>query len=801
MIQSSDMPVFHNDHRSQKTCSEPAGMDRISDIFSFNHKFFYDVQATITALVFIFLIFIVNPSWVSGKGDGLPIGSDLKSPGAVWHVQADDISFDKDTKQYIGKGNVSITRNGTKLTADFVRFDQKTMRVYAIGNVTMKAGEDTLAGNRMKMDLESETGTLFDGTVFFKQNHYFISGKKIKKVGKKTYTAQKASISTCDGDNPAWKLTGKNAKITLQGYGIISHAVMWTKKIPVFYSPLMVFPVKLQRQSGLLTPQFGLSDRKGTEYNQPYFWAIGESSDATFYLDHMEFRGEKIGTEYRYILSERSKGTLMFDFLYDTKVDDGTGDSSSKWGFEDDRFLRPNHDRYWFRYKHNQALPFDFTAKLDLDIVSDQDYLHEFRTGYTGFEQTKNYFEHNFGRGIDDYDDTTRLNRLNFERRWEKSSLNTDFRWYDNVIRRTLTPEQPNKTLQNLPFIGFDVSKNQLFDTPFYFEMGSGYNHFYREEGLRGHRLDLYPRVSLPFSVKNYVTLEPSIGFRETVYQIDEFENKNTEKDKTQNREIYDLNLNLSTEIYKIFSIKGTGIDKIKHGIRPQISYSFIPDKDQDDLPRFDGLDRIGKRNILSYSITNTFTSRTPEPIVKEDGTTDYSYHEFLRFKLSQSYDINEANNKDKEEKKPFSNIQADLDIEPFQYLDMQVYTIWSPYESDLLSSRVDLRLSDKRSDELFLRHRYTRDSSKDRKDGNESIYAKLLFNLSNRISTFFEYERNLYKDEDILNGFGLIYKAQCWAIDFRYTDRTDDQSYSIAINLFGLGGFSSSYSEKTEAP
>jgi len=799
MVQSFAMSVFRYDHRSQKNYISPVGRDMTSDISS--SKFFFGVRAMSAALVFVLLVFIVNPPWVSGKEDDQPIDSNPKNPVASWHIQADDISFDKDTEQYLGKGNVSITRNGTKLTADFVRFDQKTMRVFAIGNVMMTAGEDTLTGNRMEMDLESETGTIYDGTVFFKRNHYYIKGEKIKKIGKKTYTAQKASISTCDGDNPVWKLTGRNAKVTLQGYGIITNAVMWTKNIPVFYSPLMVFPVKLRRQSGLLTPRLTLSDRKGTEYTQPFFWAINESSDATFYLNHMELRGEKMGLEYRYILSDRSKGTLMFDFLDDRKVDDGTGDSSSKWGFEDDRFLRPNHDRYWFRSKHDQVLPFDFTAKLDLDIVSDQDYLHEFRTGYTGFERTRDYFEQNFGRGIDDYGDTTRLNRLNFERRWEKSSLNTDFRWYDNVIHRTLTPEKPNKTLQNLPFIGFDVSKNQLFETPFYFEMDSGYNHFYREEGLRGHRLDLYPRFSLPFSVKNYFTLEPSVGLRETVYQIDEFEDKDTEKDETQNREIYDINVNLSTEIYNIFSIKGNGIDKIKHGIRPQVSYSFIPEKDQDDLPRFDGLDRIGKKNILSYSIINTFTSRSPEPTEKEDWTTDYSYHEFLRLKLGQSYDINEANDKDKEEKKPFSNIKAELDFEPTKFLYLEADTTWSPYEGDLLSSRVELNLSDKRGDELFLRHRYTRDSRKDRKDGRESIYAKLLFNLTNRISTFFEYERNLYEDEDFLKGFGLLYNAQCWGVIFRYTDRADNQTYSISINLLGLGGFSTSYAEEAEAP
>ncbi len=112
-----------------------------------------------------------------------------------------------------------------------------------------------------------------------------------------------------------------------------------------------------------MAPQFGYSDRKGTEYIQPFYWAINQSSDATFYVDYMADRGEKLGLEYRYVLDESSKGTLMYDFLNDRKVDDGSLDSSDKWGYEDDDVLRPNSDRYWFRMKHDQALPFVFFRK------------------------------------------------------------------------------------------------------------------------------------------------------------------------------------------------------------------------------------------------------------------------------------------------------------------------------------------------------------------------------------------------------------------------------------------------------
>ncbi len=57
-------------------------------------------------------------------------------------------------------------------------------------------------------------------------------------------------------------------------------------------------------------PEFGETSRKGYQYNQPFFWAISESADATFYANYMSNRGIKPGAEFRYILNERSQGHL-----------------------------------------------------------------------------------------------------------------------------------------------------------------------------------------------------------------------------------------------------------------------------------------------------------------------------------------------------------------------------------------------------------------------------------------------------------------------------------------------------------
>ena len=363
----------------------------------------------IIAIVLLFMPFPLR------AGIGPAVDEDPDKP---WHIEADEINYDDAAEHYVAQGNVTISKKDVRLSADYVQFDHQAMKALAVGNVVMTDGADILIGNSMEMDLKTETGTIYFGSVFLRENHFYIKGDKLQKTGKDSYTAEKATLSSCDGDSPAWKITGRNLKLNVEGYGTVKHGAVWAKKVPVLYAPFLVFPTKRKRQTGFMPPQFGDSSRKGFYYTQPFFWAISESQDATFYWQHMADRGEKVGAEYRYVLDSAAKGTFMYDFLDDRQIDDGTDESSEKWGYTDDNILRPNSDRYWFRMKVDHELPYDFSAKLDLDIVSDQDYLTEFRTGETGFEWTKDYFSETFGRGLDDYNDSVRTNKLRLSRRW-----------------------------------------------------------------------------------------------------------------------------------------------------------------------------------------------------------------------------------------------------------------------------------------------------------------------------------------------------------------------------------------------
>ena len=742
------------------------------------------------------LVVLTGPHAASAQMTELKKDEILKgAAGQPWVLEADEFSYDQQLDRYVARGNAQLSNAGKKLTADEIQYDHKTQHAYARGHVVLTIGQDILSGSYMEIDLNTQVGYVENASLFLKENNFHITANKIEKTGENTYRIDAATLTTCDGKKPAWKITGKDIQIKSDGSGTAKHATLWARKVPVLYSPYFYYPATSDRQSGFLTPEYEDSERKGTEFRLPFFWAISDSTDATFYGDYMSERGLKLGAEYRYILSEHSKGTIMLDGFHDQKVDNGTDDTNAKYGYEDDpvNVLRTNHDRFWLRGSHHQQLPYDVAAKLDLDIVSDQDYLRDFQEGYMGYDDANRYFLKRFHRQLNDYNDPYRTNRLNLNRIWPKFSFNFEPSWNEDSQRDTNT----SQTLQRLPFIGFDGEKQKILNSSLYFDLESQYNYFWRDTGPRGQRIDLHPRFYLPFRAGNYGTIEPSAGLRETAYRLD----KNRFDDEYDNhqwphRELFDTGINFLTEISRVFDLQGQRLEKIKHSIMPQIGYEFIPDVNQSGLPRFDPLDQIDKTNRVTYSLTNTLISKskplraeqpgaTPPQVRNDSGKkpSGAQYQEFFRLKVGQSYDFEKS-------KKEFSPVAARLDITPGRYFAVDADATWSVYDTKFLSHNIQTSVWDDRGDKLYVDYRYTKKSEEIENSENiQSIFGKLTVQLTDSLSVLAEHQQNIEENERIQTTAGFFYKAQCWSFDFKYTEKPDNRIFSFKVNLLGLGG------------
>ncbi len=721
-------------------------------------------------------------------------------PDIPWQISADTVSYDASDTTYHARGNVIIEKQATRLSADAVAFNRVAMTALASGHVIMTAGKDVVTGDTVEFDLRRETGVIHNGGVFLAGNHFYIRGDRIEKTGEQSYHAKAASLTSCDGDEPDWAITARDIDVTIEGYGTAKHAVFRAADVPLLYTPYFVFPAKTKRQTGLLIPMPGYSSRQGATWDQAFFLAINDSSDATLYTRIMSQRGVKVGLEYRYKLTEDAFGTIMVDGLDDRKVDDGSTNATEEWGYTDDGYTRPNSDRYWLRAKIDQALPGDVTARLDLDIVSDQDYLTEFRDGSSGYTATNNYFLDTFDRDLDTSDDNTRTNQLNVNKTWTAYALNVDVLWYDNVIKRRWS--DTDNTLQRMPRFTLASMKQSVLDSGLYWDVESEATYFYREDGNRGYRADFYPRAYYPMRWKHYLSVEPSAGWRQTVWRMDRWEDDDL--DQNTSRGIYDFKLDVSTELSKIMSTPFKGIDRIRHSIKPRVTYTFIPDQDQSDLPYFTSKDRIDAANLLTYSLTNTFTARLdrsqperpvkpelsfpsqlsgePEDRERTDGAQAmlYDYTRFCRIYLEQSYDVDAAReNKDE----VLTDVYGELDFNLNRYLLVSADATYDTYDTRFSSHNVGVTVTDRSRNKLTLKHRYKTSSS-------ESIRAALSLGLTDSLLLRGLYERDLLDDENIERGGGFVYKAQCWTFGLFYVKEDNDEKYNFLINFNGIGGF-----------
>ncbi|NOX34261.1 MAG: LPS-assembly protein LptD [Deltaproteobacteria bacterium] len=719
-----------------------------------------------------FYIFISGQS--PARADALP-----ENPKEIpWHISALSVTFDNKRNLYIAEDDVVITGGKTRLEADYVEFSNKTKDAFAQGNVLLISGEDSISCNAMKINLITQTGIINKGTIFIQKNNFYINGENIRKTGKFSYSAKKGSITSCPGDSPDWKITGRNIKITIEGYGTASNTVLWAKKIPALYSPFLVFPVHTKRQTGLLTPRSSSSERKGFEYEQPLFIAISKNTDATLYADYMSDRGTKSGAEYRYVLDNKTKGSIFFDFLEDDKIDDGTK-TTEKYRYSTTP-QRTNSDRFWFRMKHNQELPDGFTAKLDIDVASDADYLQEFKDGYTGYTETKKYFEKEFGRGLDEYNDTTRKNRLNINKSWSTYTFNADVLWYDNINARR--QDTSDTTLQTLPGIEFDASKQQIGVSKFYYSLDTEYRSFYRKDTtttlVKGQRADIYPRFYIPLKLGRHFNFEPFAGVRQTVWHTNNFTDINGNSDSFRTRQMYNIGARLSTKLIKLFNPDNFFADKIKHEIIPELDYSFIPHIIQNDLPSFDSLDRIGENNILTWSLTNNFISKKSGLTPKGDETL--TYRNLAYVKLYQSYDIKKARD---HESKPFSNITLDAKINPIDFFLLDVNLSWSPYDTHFKTLNIGNTLKDNRGDSLNTKYRFSENSS-------ESLYSRIDVGLTDELSIYCSIEQNLKEKKTVETKAGFSLKKSCWSFNLYFSESPGEQSITFLINLHGIGEF-----------
>ncbi len=324
----------------------------------------------------------------------------LEEKAAPEEITAEDITANQEP----------VEETEVTIRADWIAYDVVLQNIKARGNIQIESKDDTLYADKADINLTGETGSFSDATIIRREKDLHFEGHKIQKTGVNSYYIEDGWAITCavkDGETPPWSIASSETTIEPGGYAILKHARFRIKNVPVFYTPFFVVPVKNTRQTGFLFPEFSNSTNNGIGFNFPLFVNLSESSDMTIYPEYYTNRGAKPGVEFRYVLSATNKGSIMGSYL-----DDDLSDPSETKYYADTGFTHTNSERYWVRGKMDHSFSKDLLLRVDLDIVSDEDYLTEFNSGVTGFDKTNKRFLEIYGRGFNNKTEEERENSI-----------------------------------------------------------------------------------------------------------------------------------------------------------------------------------------------------------------------------------------------------------------------------------------------------------------------------------------------------------------------------------------------------
>jgi LPS-assembly protein len=448
--------------------------------------------------------------------------------------------------------------------------------------------------------------------------------------------------------------------------------------------------------------------------------------------------------------------------------------------FKEDGNVRTNSKRYWIRGKADHDFGNRLVAKLDIDVVSDRDYLQEFKKGIIGFDQSNSDFLALYNRGFQAETIDLRENTLQLSKVWTTTDLQAEINIIDD-LRDDPVEVTPPWAVPRIAYSGL----LPFLQTPVDLTWGTEYVYYWRDEGVGSHRLDLFPQLNGPISFTPYLESSYLLGLRETLYFIEPHDTLAEEiwGDTTfEHRTFYNVLLTGATTLTRDYDLSLKKYKTFRHAIRPELSYILVQGTDQDDLPILDNEDRILEKNWLQYGLNNYFRA------IRLDEVALFR-NNFSSFKINQVYDIDA-------EEHPFSDIYFEFIIRGFQDLFFRYETTVSVYDEGVTTYSLGAQYSNRRGDSLNIDYRYKLHPDIDppfffsdaEGESLHEIRANLESRLSRLFSVKFDTTYSLSSDSTVDSTFSLIYHNPCWTLEFAASRNVGDNSFYLLFSLAGIG-------------
>jgi LPS-assembly protein len=645
------------------------------------------------------------------------------------------------------EGNVEIEYQDVKLSADRVTVNIKTRDVDAQGNVVIDQGTNRMSAERAIFNLDSRIGTLFNARAAF-EGSIFFSGTKIEKLDDKTFRLTDGVFTSCDIDNPAWSFRVSTGVITVDDYARLKNLSFRAKKLPMFWTPYLVWPTKRDRSRGLLIPKFGSSDRYGTHVGVSYFIPHNEWSDTTVIGDYYSKGFNGIGVDTRYVPSETTAGRFQGQLVQDPDAD-VNGSDPLKWRYT---------------YKHTQDdLPGGFRGVVDLTNFSDIEFFRRF-------------------------DDDFQINTISNV--YSSAYLTKNAGTYSLNVkadRREQLVSSGSQIYEQLPSVQYRIYPNRIGTSPFYYSLESsgGYLRSNDADYFRG---DVFPTFSMQLRTPLWFSIKPSILGRYTYYtqSLDGSTGNVVDEsiDRAYGQALVDI---VGPSFSRIFSGDLGGFEKFKHVIEPRVRYTHTTQvQGLDQIIRFDTVDSPSLPLVEDY-VEYSLVQR----IIAKKGTEGAAAREILSFTIKQAASLAGPLNPNSTNPTEFSPITFSLVSNPSQNVSFDASALVGNESRKLEQSSLSMNLQGPRAYAALRWFATYKNEQATTYDSSQFQVRAGVPVVRDRLRADVQFSYDAERKEFLEQRYILGYNGSCWGIRGEYRDLTvpvPTQEYVVAISLQNIG-------------
>ncbi len=685
------------------------------------------------------------PSQTVGEGGAIPI-----------EMEGDEVESVKDDTVTM-RGNAQLIRGSEAVFGDLLSYSRNTDQLKAEGNVVVYSRDgDRIKADSVEMEVETHIGEAenVDYRIAHRDRKHpnpekaYIRARgqagKIYLEGHDVTRLEDVTYSTCAEGND--DVVVKAQELTIDqatGRGLAKNVSVRFKKVPIFYAPVLSFPISDERKTGFLFPSIGYEEESGYILQTPYYINLAPNYDATLYPRLYSKRGVQLGGQFRY-LTRSSDGLIYGEYLpRDNKFDD--------------------KDRGAFTYEHNQEFGEKWDGDIDLNWISDDEYFDDFSndiqiSSATHLPQAANL------RYFGDI--------------WQVDGSVIAYQTIDPDIP---TAGEPYNRLPRVRALGIWPQSE------YGFRMGldAEVHNFQHEERLEGWRLDVTPSIEKRFS-KIWGFTKPRLSFRGITYNLSNVDPGENETPSV-GVPIFSWDSGLFFE-----RVTKWGNRPFINTLEPRIFYVYIPEANQDDLPVFDtsninlnnfsnifreqrffGRDRIGDTNQVTLGLTSRY-------IDAESG------REWMKASIGQIFFF-----EDREVQLPGNDPQTETESDFLAELRADFTERWGVYgylqydhqEKNVREGKADL-LYTSPSTRFDLEYRFSRDAT-------EQVRAHAWIPFAPRWTFIFDDRYSIRDEENLELSLGLEYNGCCWRTTvYGQRRRRSDSTFRNAVILeFELTG------------